>query len=60
VLATLHAALGRAMATPELRAQLIALGIEPTFGTPEEFTALIRAELPKWAAIVKKSGATVE
>ena len=60
VLATLHAALGRAMATPELRAQLVALGIEPTFGPPEDFAALIRAELPKWAAIVKKSGATVE
>jgi tripartite-type tricarboxylate transporter receptor subunit TctC len=60
VLATLHAALGKAMATPELRAQLVALGIEPTFGPSEDFAALIRAELPKWAAIVKKSGATVE
>ncbi len=60
VLATLHAALGKAMASPELRAQLVALGIEPTFGSPEDFAALIRAELPKWAAIVKKSGATVE
>lgn len=60
VIATLHAALGRAMATPALRQQLVALGIEPTFGTPEEFGALIRAELPKWAEIVKRSGATVD
>jgi len=60
VLATLHAALGRAMATPALKQQLVALGIEPTFGTPEEFAALIRAELPKWAEIVKKSGATAD
>ena len=60
VLATLHAALGRAMATPALRSQLVALGIEPTFGSPEEFAALVRAELPKWAEIVKRSGATVE
>ncbi len=60
VMATLHAALGKAMATPELRNQLIALGIEPTFGSPEDFAALIRSELPKWAAIVKKSGATLE
>jgi tripartite-type tricarboxylate transporter receptor subunit TctC len=60
VIATLHAALGRAMATPALRAQLTALGIEPAFGTPEEFAALVRAELPKWADIVKRSGATVE
>jgi len=60
VLATLHTALGRAMRTPALRQQLVALGIEPTFGTPEEFTALLRAELPKWAEIVRKSGATVD
>jgi tripartite-type tricarboxylate transporter receptor subunit TctC len=60
VIATIHAPLGRTMANRELREQLIALGIEPTFGTPEELAALIRAELPRWADIVKKSGATVE
>ncbi len=60
VIATLNAAVVRAMATPALRAQLTALGIEPTSGTPEEFAALVRAELPKWAEIVKRSGATVE
>lgn len=60
VIATIHAALGRTMATPALRQQLVALGIEPTFGTPEEFGALIRAEMPKWADIVRKSGATVD
>lgn len=58
VLATLHAALGRAMATPALKEQLLALGIEPTFGSPAEFEALIRAESVKWAELVKKSGAT--
>ncbi|WP_280151964.1 tripartite tricarboxylate transporter substrate binding protein [Piscinibacter sp. XHJ-5] len=60
VLAVLHGALGRAMATPALKQQLVALGIEPAFGTPEEFAALIRAELPKWADIVKRSGATAD
>ena len=60
VIATLHAALGRAMATPALRSQLIALGIEPTFSTPEEFATLLRTERPKWAEIVKRSGATAD
>ncbi|HEU0201218.1 MAG TPA: tripartite tricarboxylate transporter substrate binding protein [Burkholderiaceae bacterium] len=60
VLDKLHAALGRAMATPELRQQLIPLGIEPTFGTPEQFQAIVRAELVKWAEIVKKAGATAQ
>jgi tripartite-type tricarboxylate transporter receptor subunit TctC len=58
VVSTLHAALGRAMADPALRAQLAALGIEASFGSPEALSALIRAELPKWAEIVRKSGAT--
>jgi tripartite-type tricarboxylate transporter receptor subunit TctC len=60
VVSSLHAALGRAMATPALRAQLATLGIEPTSSTPEALTALIKAELPKWAEIVKKSGATAD
>ena len=60
VLARIHAALGRAMATPALRDQLTGLGIQPAFGSPEAFSALIRSEIPKWAEIVKKAGATAE
>ena len=60
VLAAVHAALGRAMATPALRQQLITQGIEPAFGTPEAFTTLMRAELPKWAEVIKRTGASAE
>ena len=60
VIATINTALGRVMTTPALKQQLAVLGIEPVFGTPEEFTALMRTELPKWAAVVKKSGATAD
>lgn len=60
VLATLHRALGKAMADTALRQQLVKLGIQPTFGTPAEFAALMQAEIPKWAEIVKRSGATNE
>lgn len=60
VIGTLNAAIVRSMATPALRQQLVGLGIEPTSGTPEDFSSLIRAEIPKWAEIVKKSGATAD
>jgi tripartite-type tricarboxylate transporter receptor subunit TctC len=60
VIRTLHDALGRAMATPALRKQLTTLGIEPVFGTPEGFAELIKAEMTKWAEIVRKSGAKAE
>ncbi len=60
IVARLNAALGDVMADRALRAQLRALGIEPMHSTPEEFGALVRAELPKWAAVVKASGAKAE
>ncbi|MCG2594318.1 tripartite tricarboxylate transporter substrate binding protein [Ramlibacter sp. XY19] len=60
VVAGLHAAVGRAMADAGMKRQLVALGIEPASSTPEEFAALIRSEIPKWARIVKASGAKVE
>jgi len=35
-------------------------GTEPHKSTPEQFAALIKDDLPKWAKIVKDSGATVD
>lgn len=60
VLAKIHAALGRTMATPMLREQLTTLGVQASFGSPEAFGNLIQSEIPKWAAIVRKSGASAE
>lgn len=60
VVAGLNAAVGRAMADTAMKKQLTGLGIEPSSSTPEEFAALIRSEIPKWARIVKASGAKVE
>ncbi len=48
------------LATPALKQQLIGLGVEPTFGPSNDFALLIRTELPKWAALVKKSGAIAD
>ena len=56
----LHAATAQAMRDGGMTKQLAALGIEPAASSPEEFAALIRAEIPKWAGIVKASGAKVE
>ena len=54
----LNEATAKAMADPELRKQLIQLGIEPTHSTPEQFSALILTEIPKWKAVVSSTGAT--
>jgi tripartite-type tricarboxylate transporter receptor subunit TctC len=60
VVRTLNAAVRKAMAAPALREQLTRLGIEPTSTSPEELDALVRNDMPKWAEIVKKSGARVD
>lgn len=34
------------------------VGREPFKSSPDQFAALIKSDLPKWAKIVKESGAT--
>jgi len=45
---------------PELRERLGALGAEIVAGTPREFADYIAAEIPKWAKVVRDSGARIE
>jgi tripartite-type tricarboxylate transporter receptor subunit TctC len=45
---------------PEVREQFAGLGADPVGNTPAEFAEFARAELTKWAGIVKRSGAKVD
>ncbi len=56
----LSAEIGKALAAPDLREKWLASGAEPAASTPEEFRAFIGKELPKYARIVKESGARVD
>jgi tripartite-type tricarboxylate transporter receptor subunit TctC len=42
------------------RQALFKLGCEPAGGTPEALDAHIRAEIARWAPVVKKSGAHID
>lgn len=57
IVATLAAGVQRAAKDPETRKRLEEQGGEPVGGTPEEFAALLREEVLKWAEVVKVSGA---
>jgi len=50
----------KALGEPEVKARLLDQGIEPTPNTPDQFAAMIRAEIAKWAKVVKDSGLTIE
>ena len=49
-----------ALASPKLRAQLASQGADATGGTSAGFAKIIRADLAKWAKVVKASGAKVD
>ena len=50
----------RALTARELRERLESLGAELAAGTPQEFADYIASEIPKWAKVVKESGARAE
>jgi tripartite-type tricarboxylate transporter receptor subunit TctC len=60
IIDTLHGALVAALADPDVKTKLAALGVDIGPDSPAEFSAYIKAEIPKWAAIIKASGAKVE
>src|SRR5262245_60253349 len=53
-------ATARAARDPDLKRRMLEQGAEPIGNTPEEFAKLLRAEVPRWAEIVKISGAKAE
>jgi tripartite-type tricarboxylate transporter receptor subunit TctC len=46
----------KVLRTPEVRERMSSQGNEPVGSTPEQFAALIKAELVKWAKVIKESG----
>ncbi len=60
VIAALHDAAVKALQDPGVQASLGRLGVDIVGDTPEQFKAYIAAEIPKWTAIVKASGASVD
>ena len=60
IVAQLQAALAKVLDAPDTKDKLATVGCEPVKSTPEQFAALIKDDLPRWAKIVKDSGATVD
>lgn len=60
VVTTLNAEVNKLLATPEMKAAIIAQGAEPQSMTPEQFGALLKTDYEKWKGIVQASGASIE
>jgi tripartite-type tricarboxylate transporter receptor subunit TctC len=57
IVARLHADIVKVLARPDVKERLAADGAEAVANTPEQFAAHIKAEIARWAPVVKASGA---
>ena len=56
IVARLNSVLNKVLKSPAGAEKLVAMGLEPGGGTPEQFGAHIRKEIVKWGEITRKSG----
>jgi tripartite-type tricarboxylate transporter receptor subunit TctC len=56
IVAKLSAGFAEVLRSPDVIERLAALGIEPVGSNPEEFSRYFRAEVEKWATVIKKTG----
>ncbi len=56
VIGKLHHEIIRILALSDVRSKFADLGMEPIGNSPDEFSLIIKAEIPKWAKVIKESG----
>ena len=60
IIRRLNSEFNRIISTPEMRKRMIDNGYEPVGGPPEKFGEFIRAEIAKWAPVVKAANIRVD
>jgi tripartite-type tricarboxylate transporter receptor subunit TctC len=60
VIAKLNTAINKAMASADVVDRFAQLGMSSTPNSASEFGAFLKTEVPKWAAVVKSSGAKAD
>jgi len=60
VVSKLHADIARVLNLPEVRNRITELGGEPVGNSPADFDAFQKAEMARWARVIKESGARAE
>jgi tripartite-type tricarboxylate transporter receptor subunit TctC len=60
IVARLRQEVAKTLQLTDIREKVSSQGLDPVGDTPEEFTAVIQAEIPKWAKVVRASGARAD
>ena len=60
VITRLHAEISKIVQLQDIKERWAVLGAEPLHNTPEQFAAFLKADLGKWAKVVRDSGAKID
>jgi tripartite-type tricarboxylate transporter receptor subunit TctC len=60
LLSRINTELNRALNSPTIKDAYFALGFEPSPGSPADFAAYMKKEIPKWETVIKRAGAKME
>lgn len=60
IVTKLNAEINKALQTPEVKKKLSDQGADVLGGTPEQFGALIKSDIARWAPVIKESGAKLD
>ena len=60
IIQQLNAEISKALDSKDVQERLAGVGCEAYKSTPEQFAQLVRDDLPRWARIVRESGATID
>lgn len=60
VVQRLNQEVNRILKIPEVRQQIISIGIDPLGGTSEAFISLLKEDIPRWKAMVVDAGVKLE
>jgi tripartite-type tricarboxylate transporter receptor subunit TctC len=60
IVARLNAEITQILSSPEMRETLANQGLDAVTGTPEQFAALMKTDLARWAQVIKTAGIRAE
>jgi len=60
VVERLNAEFNKALASPEVKAKFASLGVDPVGGSSAEFTQYVKADVERWAKIIKAANIKIE
>ena len=60
VVSRLNTEIAAILKLPEVRDLLVRAGLDPSGSTPEELTAVVNKDFPRWGAVIKRNGISAE